>query len=153
MERSDTGFYLSLPLLALWGYTSLDKFIYWQESYRAFLNQPFPRQWAELLAYTVPTLETFLVILLIFPKSRWWGFLGSALLLNSFTVYVGMVWIGVFPGTPCNCAGLINLLNWEGHLILNLGFLIHSIAGLWFTKRGAKTPLNCVKPIPGKGRT
>lgn len=142
MERSDAGFYLSLPLLALWGYTAFEKFIHWQESHRAFLNQPFPRQWAELLAYTVPTLETLLVILLIFPKSRWWGYLGSLLMLNSFTVYVGMVWIGVFPEVPCNCAGLINLLNWEGHLTLNLGFMILSGAGLWITKRRAEAPLN-----------
>ena len=140
MERTSVGFYLSLPVLALWGYSALDKYIHWQESYRAFLNQPFPSHWAELLAYAVPLLEFMLVILLIFPKSRWWGFLGSILLLNSFTLYVGMVWIGVFPTVPCNCAGLINLLDWEGHLALNLGFLTLSIAGLWFTKRGTEVP-------------
>ena len=141
MERTDTGFYLSLPLLALWGYTAFDKFIHWQESYRAFLNQPFPRQWAEVLAYTIPGVEILLLILLIFPKSRWWGFLGSLLLLTSFTVYVGMVWIGVFPEVPCNCAGLINLLNWESHLVLNLGCLIIAIAGLRLSKRGTEVPL------------
>lgn len=145
MEKPDYAFLISLPLLMLWGYTSIEKIIHWQESYRAFLNQPFPSHWAELLAYVVPLLEFLLVILLIFPKSRWFGFLGSTLILNSFTVYVGMVWIGVFTETPCNCAGLINLLNWEGHLILNIGFLVLSVLGLGFAKRGAEAPPNGVK--------
>lgn len=145
MEKTDYPFYLSLPILTLWGYTAFDKMIHWEDSYRAFLNQPFPGHWAALLAYTVPSLEILLVLLIIFPKTRWWGFLGSALLLNSFTVYVGMVWIGVFPETPCNCAGLINLLNWEGHLILNLAFLFLSVLGLWSTKRGAEAPPDGVK--------
>lgn len=142
MDTSNNAFYLSLPLVMLWGYTSIDKFINWQESHRAFLNQPFPNQWAVWLSYSVPTLEMLLVILLIFPQCRWWGFLGSLLVLTSFTVYVGMVWIGVFQQVPCNCAGLINLLNWEGHLILNFGFLGIATAGLWYTKKGAGAPLN-----------
>ena len=145
MEKTDVSFLLSLPLLMLWGYTSIEKVLFWQESYRAFLNQPFPNPWGIVLAYVVPGFEILLMILLLFPETRWWGFLGSTLLLNSFTVYVGMVWIGVFPETPCNCAGLINLLNWEGHLFLNLGFFSLTVLGLWFTKRGTEAPPDGVK--------
>ncbi|WP_339879100.1 MauE/DoxX family redox-associated membrane protein [uncultured Algoriphagus sp.] len=145
MEKTDISFLISLPLLILWGYTSIDKILFWQESYRAFLNQPFPMSWGIVLAYAVPGLEILLVVLVMIPETRYWGFLGSALLLNSFSVYVGMVWIGVFPETPCNCAGLINLLSWEGHLFLNLGFLTLSVLGLWIIKRGAETPPYGVK--------
>lgn len=140
MEKREYSFLISLPMLILWGYTSIEKILFWQESYRAFLNQPFPYPWGIVLAYAVPGLEFLLVVLLLFPATRWWGFLGSALLLNSFTVYVGMVWIGVFPQTPCNCAGLINLLNWKGHLILNLGFLSLSVLGLWASKIETQAP-------------
>lgn len=125
------AYLLGLSLMVMWFYVGIDKYFHWEPHYRAFLNQPLPKVWATNLAYLVPFLELILGLLLFFPKSRWFGFLGSSILLSSFTTYVGLVWIGAFPEVPCSCAGLFRRLLWGEHLLLNLAFLLISLVGLY----------------------
>ncbi len=71
-----------------------------------------------------------IALLLLFSITRWWGYLGSALLLTVFITYVGLIWVGAFPRVPCNCAGIIESLGWAEHFVLNLGLIGISVAGL-----------------------
>ena len=120
----------SLLLILLFIYTGLDKLLGWEDSRSAFLNQTFPEQLAEVLAYAVPIAELLIALLLLFSVTRWWGFLSSILLLSVFTTYVGLIWVGAFPRVPCNCAGVLDSLGWESHLILNLLFIALAVVGL-----------------------
>ncbi|PZX57607.1 hypothetical protein LV84_01735 [Algoriphagus ratkowskyi] len=134
MENTEKSAIPSTLLILLWGYTGLDKFIRWEDSRKAFHNQTFPAELAEILVYAVPTIELMIAMLLLFSFSRWWGFLASTLLLAVFTTYVGLIWVGAFPRVPCNCAGILETLGWEAHFFLNLGFILVSSFGLWFEK-------------------
>lgn len=123
----------SLPstlLILLWTYTGLDKLIRFPESRKAFHNQTFPADLAEILAYAIPISELLLACLLLFSLTRWWGYLSSLLLLTVFTTYVGLIWVGAFPRVPCNCAGLLESLGWAEHFWLNLGLIGLSIWGM-----------------------
>ncbi|WP_439490421.1 MauE/DoxX family redox-associated membrane protein [Algoriphagus sp.] len=120
----------SIPLILLWTYTGLDKLIRWEASRKAFLNQPMPNELEEVLAYAVPIAELLIALLLLFSVTRWWGYLGSALLLTVFTTYVGLIWVGAFPRVPCNCAGILESLGWAAHFWLNLGFIGVAVWGL-----------------------
>ncbi|UZD22306.1 DoxX-like family protein [Algoriphagus halophytocola] len=111
---------LSIPLIILWTYTGLDKLIRWDASRKAFHNQTFPAELAEVLAYTVPITELLIALLLLFSVTRWWGYLGSIILLTVFTTYVGLIWVGAFPRVPCNCAGILENLGWAEHFVLNM---------------------------------
>jgi uncharacterized membrane protein YphA (DoxX/SURF4 family) len=107
-------------LILLWIYTGLDKIIRYGESRNAFHNQTFQAELAEALSYLVPGVELLLALLLLFSVTRWWGYLGSILLLSVFTTYVGLIWVGAFPRVPCNCAGILESLGWAEHFILNM---------------------------------
>ncbi|WP_157243568.1 MauE/DoxX family redox-associated membrane protein [Algoriphagus resistens] len=121
----------SALLILLWIYTGLDKLFRWGASRKAFHNQIFPAELAEVLAFAVPITELLIAGLLLFSVSRWWGYLSSILLLTVFTTYVGLIWVGAFPRVPCNCAGILNSLGWEEHFIMNLLFIALGIYGLY----------------------
>ena len=110
----------STVLILLWTYTGLDKLIRFEGSRKAFLNQPMPNELEEILAFAVPGIELLLALLLLFSVTRWWGYLGSVLLLSVFTTYVGLIWVGAFPRVPCNCAGILESLGWAEHFVLNM---------------------------------
>ncbi|WP_439490208.1 MauE/DoxX family redox-associated membrane protein [Algoriphagus sp.] len=142
MENTEKIAIPSILLILLWTYTGLDKIIHWETSRKAFHNQTFPAELAEVLAYAVPTVELLIALLLLFSVSRWWGYLSSILLLTVFTTYVGLIWVGAFPRVPCNCAGILESLGWEVHFWLNNVMIVISIIGLYFTKkRNLKIPL------------
>lgn len=125
---------LSLSLIIIWTYTGFDKLIDFEDSRKAFHNQTFPADLAEALAYAVPITELFIALLLLFSVTRWWGFLSSILLLTVFTTYVGLIWVGAFPRVPCNCAGILESLDWSAHFILNSICILIGICGLSLTK-------------------
>lgn len=139
-------------LILLWTYTGLEKLIRFKDSRKAFLNQPMPHELEEVLAYAIPGVELLLALLLLFLTTRWWGYLGSILLLSIFSTYVGLIWVGAFPRVPCNCAGIIESLGWVEHFILNLTFMGIAVFGLWSInqkKPEAKKPCSSMQGFQG----
>ncbi len=120
----------SVILTFLWAYTGLEKLIRFDQSRKAFLNQPMPNWLEEYLALTIPAIEVLIALLLLFSVTRWWGYLGSVLLLTVFITYVGLIWVGAFPRVPCNCAGIIESLGWAEHFVLNLVLIGVAVWGL-----------------------
>lgn len=53
-------------LIKLWTYTGLDKIFRFDQSRKAFLNQPIPVELEEVLSYAVPGTELLLSKLLLF---------------------------------------------------------------------------------------
>lgn len=122
-------------LILLWIYTGLDKLLGWEASKKALYNQTFPTELADVLVYALPIIELLTALLLLFSVTNWWGMVSSLLLLTVFTTYVGLIWVGAFPRVPCNCAGILNILGWTEHLVLNLFFIGITILGLSQNKK------------------
>jgi hypothetical protein len=87
----------SIILILVWAYTGLEKLIRFDQSRKAFLNQPRPNWLEEYLAFSIPGIELLISTLLLFSVIQWWEYLGSALLLKVFISYVGLIWVGAFP--------------------------------------------------------
>ncbi|SDD44766.1 hypothetical protein SAMN04488104_103035 [Algoriphagus faecimaris] len=117
-------------LVIVWAFPGFEKIIRFESSRKAFHNQTFPGELAEVLAYMVPGVELLIALLLLFSATRWWGYLGSLLVLTVFITYVGLIWVGAFPRVPCNCAGIIESLGWAEHFFLNLGLIGLAVYGL-----------------------
>ncbi|WPR77939.1 MauE/DoxX family redox-associated membrane protein [Algoriphagus sp. NG3] len=132
----------SILLILLWTYTGFDKIIHWESSRKAFHNQTFPPELAEVLAYAVPITELLIALLLLFSMTRWWGYLSSILLLTVFTTYVGLIWVGAFPRVPCNCAGILESMGWEAHFWMNLGLIGVAVWGLHLGDREKRLKVN-----------
>lgn len=120
----------SVLLILIWAYSGVEKLLRFEQSRKAFHNQTFPAELAEILSHSVPIAELLLALLLLFSITRWWGYLGSILLLTVFLTYVGLIWVGAFPRVPCNCAGIIESLGWGAHFILNMVLIGISVAGM-----------------------
>ncbi|TXI91089.1 MAG: hypothetical protein E6Q36_00090 [Chryseobacterium sp.] len=132
-------------LLFVFLYTSWDK-IRNLENFeftigRTDLLHPIAGAAARLVILTELLILTFLFI----PKTRRLGLIGSIILLSLFTLYV--VYLIVYaPNMPCQCAGFIEKLSWNQHLIFNISLILLCFIGLALFKKG-KGELNKSPPL------
>src|SRR5690606_32615017 len=84
---------------------------------------------AIILSWAVPTLEIVVAFLIAWPRTRLKGVYGALLLTILFTIYVTSI-VFFSPYTPCSCGGIITLLTWPQHLMLNTGLILLAILGI-----------------------
>ncbi|GGF24169.1 hypothetical protein GCM10011339_10320 [Echinicola rosea] len=116
--------------LSLWTFTGMEKLMDYDGYLGEIRNQVFPLEWAERLAPTVLTMELLLALLLLYGQTRKTALLLSTLLMTVFTTYIGLVWAGTFPRVPCSCAGFLEAIGWNGHLLFNAAFILLGTIGL-----------------------
>jgi hypothetical protein len=106
-------------LLLLWIYTGLNKVIHFEKFRFETGRSPFLQHIVPLVAIAVPTSELLIAGLLIFKGTRVMGLYASLFLMTLFTGYV-YVMLHYAYDLPCSCGGIIELLTWEQHLIVNV---------------------------------
>ncbi len=121
----------TLLLCLLFAYTAISKIYDWQGTKNGLHNQVFPNWIADILLYGLPPVELVTAILLLYQKTRIAGLWLSILLMTAFTIYVGLVMIGIFGRIPCSCGGILNTMGWGEHLVFNLVFLLLALIGLY----------------------
>ncbi|WP_313258272.1 MauE/DoxX family redox-associated membrane protein [Sphingobacterium sp.] len=124
----------TLILLSMWIPVSLDKTLHFELFKNAMIQQPFNDRLGIMLAYILPFFEMSVVILLIIPSLRRYGFFLSAFMMCLFTGYVALATFGRLDNLPCGCGLVFQHLSWEVHLILNSIFLLISLFGLILEK-------------------
>lgn len=105
-------------LLLLWIYTGLNKLIHYDKFRLEVSRSPFLQHVAPLVAVVIPIGELLIATLLIFKKTRILGLYASLFLMTLFTGYVYMMLHYAYD-LPCSCGGIIELLSWEQHLLVN----------------------------------
>lgn len=110
---------ITAVLLLLWIYTGLNKLIQYDKFSFEAGRSPFLQHLALLVAAMVPAGELTIAALLIFKRTRVAGLYASLFLMTLFTGYV-YVMLHYAYDLPCSCGGIIELLTWEQHLIVNL---------------------------------
>lgn len=84
---------------------------------------------AGIVSWSVPLLELFIAILLVFEKTRLIGLYAALTAMIAFTVYI--VLASRFSDfVPCSCGGVIQHLSWDEHLVFNLFFVALGITGI-----------------------
>ncbi|WP_438940041.1 MauE/DoxX family redox-associated membrane protein [Chitinophaga hostae] len=116
-------------LICLFLYTGIDKLYHQSQFKDALQKSPVLSGYATLLAWSLPTSELFIALLLFMPQTRRYGFKASVLLLSAFTLYLGYMMVFA-PKLPCMCAGLLESLSWRMHLVLNVVLIVIAILGL-----------------------
>jgi len=117
-------------IASLFFYASFSKLMDYEKSQWEMKNQIFPPEIAWLLTWLIPTVEIFLMIVLLFPNTRKKALLGSSILLTIFTLYIGIVMTGVFGRIPCSCGGILKNMSYGTHLTFNIFFITISLIGL-----------------------
>lgn len=106
-------------LLLLWIYTGLNKLIHYDKFRFEAGRSPFLQHIAPWVAIVIPVGELVIATLLIFKRTRVLGLYASLFLMTLFTGYVYMMLRYAYD-LPCSCGGIIELLSWEQHLLVNL---------------------------------
>jgi hypothetical protein len=106
-------------LIVLFAYTAIQKVMEpWPFEY--VLNQiPVIGTVAGTLTWMIPASELVIATLLVFPSRRKLGYMFSCILMSCFTLYVGGM-LALSSHLPCSCGGVLQLLSWPQHLVLNL---------------------------------
>ena len=128
------GDIVSSIVMLLFLYTSISKFLDQQLFKNVLLASPLLRPVAGIIAKVLPLLEIAIAVLLFIPSSRVTGLYTSALLILSFTIYLGYMIIFI-PALPCSCGGVIRYLTWQQHIVFNLCFILLSFVGIYLYKK------------------
>lgn len=119
----------ALLYIALFAYAALSKLLNYEDFQRQLSLSPVLTSHAGWLSWLVPFLELVLATLLIVPKTRNIGMLGSFNLMVSFTIYIYLI-INHASHIPCSCGGILESLGWREHLYFNLAFIALAVLAL-----------------------
>ena len=103
----------------------------------AMLKSPLLQHHVNVLAYTVPSVELVICLLLLFKPTKLIGYYASLALLCLFTGYIVYMFIWA-PALPCTCGGVIAELSWHQHLALNVAFIIITTNAIVLTHKRKK---------------
>ena len=110
---------ITAVLLLLWIYTGLSKLIHYDKFSFEAGRSPFLQHIAPLITPMIPAGELVIAALLIYKRTRVAGLYASLFLMTLFSGYV-YIMLHYAYDLPCSCGGIIELLTWEQHLIVNL---------------------------------
>ena len=96
---------------------------------RQLAKSPLIVDFSHFLSYSVPLTELTLAVLILMPKTRWYGLVGGTAVMLSFTLYITYI-LNFSPQLPCSCGGILATMGWRDHLIFNSIYVIAGITAL-----------------------
>jgi len=125
---------ITLLSILLFVYTGIAKLM----DYSLFRDQvamsPILQPFAGVIIWALPLAEFFTAILLIIPRWRLYGFYAACGLMLIFTVYLlGMITLN--RRLPCSCGGIIELLSWKQHVLINCFLIFLEFMGIRLQKK------------------
>jgi hypothetical protein len=130
---------ITAVLLLLWIYTGLNKLIHYEKFSFEIGRSPFLQHIPPLAVVIIPLSELLIAALLIFKRSRLTGLYASLFLMTLFTGYV-YIMLHYAYDLPCSCGGIIELLSWEQHLVVN--FMLTLLTALAIILQDRQTRLS-----------
>jgi hypothetical protein len=104
----------------------------------AMFKSPVLRPYVHQLAWLIPISEIAICMLLLFDKTKKWGYYLSFILLFAFTAYIIYI-LRAYPNhLPCVCGGVISLMSWTQHLVFNMFFVFLAGRAIWLMHQSQK---------------
>jgi uncharacterized membrane protein YphA (DoxX/SURF4 family) len=120
---------ISISFIILFLYTGISKLMEYAVFKEQIANSPILKPIASRIAWMLPLSEFIAAILLFVPALRLKGLYMSLIMMILFTGYVIAI-LNFSKELPCSCGGIIALLSWKQHLILNSLFVALAITGI-----------------------
>ncbi|MBZ4036695.1 hypothetical protein K6T82_18135 [Flavobacterium sp. 17A] len=118
-------------LIALFIYAAVSKLLDFK-NFQAQLGQsPLLSAYTGFISFAVIILEIIIALLLSIPKTRLIGLFGAFSLMVMFTAYI-LIITNYSYYVPCSCGGILQNMEWKGHLVFNICFTIFSIIAVFF---------------------
>lgn len=127
--------------IILWVYTGYNKFVEYEEFRITLGRSPFIQQMAGFIAVALPSGELLLALLLVIPKTR---LLGLYLSFVTMTLFTGYIWLMLHYASdlPCSCGGVLEMMDWEDHLLFNAGFTVAAALAIILSVRKKREIIN-----------
>ena len=138
-----------LLFIVLFAYAGPTKLLEGHMFYDNIRNSPIlgGKAIASLASWAIPLSELAVALLLIWKKTRFMGLYGAAVLMLLFTGYTLAI-VFFAPYRPCSCGGVISLLSWEQHLLLNLVLLLLALLAIFFSPKHKNNTWNKIHQGP-----
>ncbi|MEP7257955.1 MAG: MauE/DoxX family redox-associated membrane protein [Flavitalea sp.] len=110
-------------------YAAVSKMADYQK-FRVQLGQsPMLTAFAPLVAWLTPSIEVIIAIMLATQRWRLSALYASFSLMVMFSAYI--IAITRFSEyVPCSCGGILEKMNWNQHLVFNMGFVALALIGI-----------------------
>jgi hypothetical protein len=115
-------------LILLFIYSSLSKLSDYELFTVQLSKSPFITSISNFVAWSIPTTEIVIALLLVIQRTRLIGLYASFFLMSLFTAYL-IVMLNVSYYIPCSCGGVLENLSWNQHVIFNTFFIAISAVG------------------------
>ena len=138
-----------LLFIILFAYAGLTKLLEGHMFYDNIRNSPIlgGKAIASLASWAIPLSELAVALLLIWKKTRLIGFYGVLGLMLLFTGYTLAI-VFFAPYRPCSCGGIISLLSWEQHLLLNAILLLLALLAILLSPKHKNNTWNKIQHGP-----
>ena len=120
---------ISSLLIILFIYTSLSKLSAYDNFTAQLSKSPFITSYANSIAWSIPTVEILISLLLVIKKTRLIGLYASFFLMSLFTAYL-IIMLNFSYHIPCSCGGVLQYLSWNEHIVFNAFFIVIAGAGV-----------------------
>ena len=138
-----------LLFIVLFAYAGPTKLLEGHMFYDNIRNSPIlgGKAIASLASWAIPLSELAVALLLIWKKTRFMGLYGAVVVMLLFTGYTLAI-LFFAPYKPCSCGGIISLLSWEQHLLLNLVLLLLALLAIFFSPKHKNNTWNKIHQGP-----
>jgi hypothetical protein len=116
-------------LIILFVYAALSKLGSYERFTVQLSKSPFITSISTLVAWSIPTVELLIALLLTIKRTRLIGLYASFFLMSLFTAYL-MIMLNFSYYIPCSCGGVLEYLSWNQHIVFNVFFIAISAAGV-----------------------
>lgn len=116
-------------LILLFIYTSLSKLSAYDNFTAQLSKSPFITSYSNSIAWSIPTVEILISVLLVIQKTRLIGLYASFFLMSLFTAYL-IIMLNFSYYIPCSCGGVLQYLSWNEHIVFNTFFIVIAGAGV-----------------------
>ena len=117
--------------ILLFAHAALSKLLEFN-NFQAQLGQsPLLSAFTGFVSYAVIIVELIIAFILAISKTRLLGLIASFSLMMMFTAYI-LIITNYSYYVPCSCGGILQNMEWKGHLVFNICFTIFSIIAIFF---------------------
>jgi uncharacterized membrane protein YphA (DoxX/SURF4 family) len=125
---------ICMLFVILFVYTAISKFLEFGLFKAQIGMSPVLAPVSKLIAWVVPLAEIIDSVMLLIPAFRLRGLYLALGMMLSFTIYIILI-MKLSAHLPCSCGGVIELLSWRDHLILNCVYILMAVAGILMQRR------------------
>ena len=115
-------------LILLFVYAALSKVSDYNRFTVQLSKSPFITAFPVFVAWSIPTVELLISLMLVIKRTRLIGLYASFFLMSLFTAYL-IIMLNFSYFIPCSCGGVLEKLSWDQHIIFNFFFIAISAAG------------------------